>query len=83
MFGDRENHLSNLRRHRKVVFSGLPNRRLNTLPAHMSHEFRLHHAKADAEAVGRVLLAMMNYANASTPLELLQKRALVARRFCN
>jgi len=64
------------------VWPELPNHRLSTLTAHIGHEFRHHHAQFDAEAAGRVLLAMMKKANANTPRELLQKVGMVPRRFC-
>ncbi len=41
------------------VWPELPNHKLNTLAAHIGHEFQHHHAQADAEAAGRVLVAMM------------------------
>jgi DNA polymerase-3 subunit epsilon len=63
------------------VWPDLPDHKLNTLAAHIGHEFHHHHAQADAEAAGRVLLAMMKDASVNTPSELLQKAGLVARRF--
>lgn len=63
------------------IWPDLPNHQLNTLAAHIGHEFHHHHAQADAEAAGRVLLAMMQHANAKTPSELLQKAGMVPRRF--
>jgi hypothetical protein len=53
------------------------------LAVHIGHDFNHHHAQADAEAAGRVLLAMMKDANANTPRELLQKTGLEPKRFCN
>ena len=44
----------------KRVWPELPNHQLSTLAAHIGHEFNHHHAQADAETAGRVLLAMMN-----------------------
>jgi hypothetical protein len=38
--------------------------------------FTHHHAQADADAAGRVLLAMMKHLNVNTPRELLQKAAI-------
>ena len=64
------------------IWPDLPNHQLNTLAAHIGHEFHHHNAQADAEAAGRVLLAMMKYVTATTPSELLQKAGLVPRRFC-
>jgi DNA polymerase III alpha subunit (gram-positive type) len=74
----------------EVVLAGgaLPGRwhehNLATLTAHIGHEFNHHHAQADAdaEAAGRVLLAMMKHANATTPRDLLQKASLQPKRFC-
>jgi DNA polymerase-3 subunit epsilon len=59
----------------------LPDHRLNTLAAHVGHEFRHHHAQADAEAAGRVLLAMMRDANAKTPAELIGKAGVSLQHF--
>ncbi len=64
------------------IWPDLPSHGLDTLAAHIGHEFHHHHAQADAEAAGRVLLVMMKKANAVTPRELLQKAGLVPRRFC-
>jgi DNA polymerase-3 subunit epsilon len=64
------------------VWPDLPDHRLNTLAAHIGHEFHHHHAQSDAEAAGRVLLAMMEHVNAKTPSELLQKAGIVPTRFC-
>lgn len=44
-------------------------------------ENNIHHAKDDAEAAGRVLLAMMQYANVTTPRELLEKTGIEPTRF--
>jgi DNA polymerase-3 subunit epsilon len=64
------------------VWPELPSHSLNTLAAHIGHEFNHHHAQSDAEAAGRVLLAMMQHMNANTPRELLRKTGLVPRHFC-
>ncbi len=64
------------------IWPDLPNHKLNTLAAHIGHAFHHHHAQADAEAAGRVLLAMMKHVDAKTPSELLQKAGMVPRRFC-
>ena len=66
----------------KRVWPDLPNHKLNTLATHIGHKFHHHNAQADAEAAGRVLLAMMKQVNAKTPRELLQKAGMVPRRFC-
>ena len=63
------------------IWPDLPNHQLDTLAAHIGHEFRHHHAQSDAETAGRVLLAMMKHTDATTPAELLQKTGMAARRF--
>ena len=63
------------------VWPELPNHQLSTLTAHIGHKFNHHHAQSDAEAAGRVLLAMMEKANANTTRELLQKAGMVPRGF--
>ena len=63
------------------VWPELENHQLATLTAHIGHQFNHHHAQADAEAAGRVLLAMMKQVNATTPRELLQKAGTEAKRF--
>ena len=63
------------------VWPDLPDRQLKTLAAHIGHEFNHHHAQSDAEAAGRVLLAMMKQANANTPRELLQIMGVETKRF--
>jgi len=63
------------------VWPELPNHRLSTLAAHIGHKFNHHQAQADAEAAGRVLLAMMKYTQANTPSQLLQKAGMTPKRF--
>jgi DNA polymerase-3 subunit epsilon len=63
------------------IWPHLPDHKLDTLAAHIGHEFHHHHAQADAEAAGRVLVAMMQHANAKTPFELLQKAGMGPKRF--
>jgi DNA polymerase III subunit epsilon len=55
------------------IWPELTDHKLNTLAAHIGHEFNHHHAQSDAEAAGQVLLAMMKHAKAKTLHELLQK----------
>lgn len=43
----------------RQVWPHLPNHQLSTLCTHIGHDFHHHHAQSDAEAAGRVLLAMM------------------------
>jgi DNA polymerase-3 subunit epsilon len=64
------------------VWPELPSHGLKALTAHIGHKFNHHHAQADAEAAGRVLLAMMKHANANTPRELLEKVGVEPKRFC-
>ena len=64
------------------IWPDLQNHKLETVAAHIGHAFRHHNAQADAEAAGRVLLAMMKQVNANTPTELLRKAGVVPRRFC-
>jgi DNA polymerase-3 subunit epsilon len=64
------------------IWPELPNHQLSTLAAHIGHSFNHHHAQADAEAAGRVLLAMMKEVNATTPSELLHKTGMEPKRFC-
>ena len=63
------------------IWPDLPNHQLNTLAAHIGHEFQHHHAQSDAEAAGRVLLAMMKTVDATTPRQLLQKAGIESKRF--
>jgi len=63
------------------VWPDLPSHSLKTLTTHIGHKFNHHHAQADAEAAGRVLLAMMEYTNATTPRELLKKTGLMPASF--
>jgi DNA polymerase-3 subunit epsilon len=64
------------------VWPDLPSHGLKALTAHIGHDFNHHHAQADAEAAGRVLLAMMKHTNATTPRELLKKTGLMPSSFC-
>ena len=64
------------------IWPDLPDHRLDTLAAHIGYEFHHHNAQSDAEAAGRVLLAMMKQVSANTPSELLQKAGMVPRRSC-
>ena len=64
------------------VWPDLPSHSLKALTAHIVHDFHHHHAQADAEAAGRVLLSMMKYSNAITPHELLHKAGMEPKRFC-
>ena len=66
----------------KRIWPDLPDHQLSTLAEHIGHQFNHHHAQSDAEAAGRVLLAMMKSVGANTPSELLQNARMVSRRFC-
>lgn len=63
------------------VWPELARHNLKALTEHIGHEFNHHHAQSDAEAAGRVLLAMMKHGNATTPRELLQKVGMEAKLF--
>jgi DNA polymerase III subunit epsilon len=63
------------------VWPELPNHQLSTLTAHIGHQFHHHQAKDDAEAAGRVLLAMMKHVQAATPCELVQKTGMEPKQF--
>ena len=63
------------------IWPDLPHHNLKALAAHIGHEFDHHHAQADAEAAGRVLLAMMKCVGATTPSDLLKKVELESKRF--
>ena len=52
------------------VWPNLPRHTLGALATHIGHQFQHHHAQADAEAAGRLLLAMMGHAKVQTPVEL-------------
>lgn len=62
------------------IWPNLPNHQLGTLAAHIGHTFNHHHAQADAEAAGWVLLAIMREVGASTLLELEQETGISASR---
>ena len=64
------------------VWPELENHQLATLTAYIGHQFNHHHAQSDAEAAGRVLLAMMKQVNATTPRELLRKARVAPNRYC-
>jgi DNA polymerase III subunit epsilon len=66
----------------KHLWPDLPNPRLGALAAHVGHAFHHHNPQADAEAAGRVLLAIMDHVSAKTPRELLDKTRRVPRGFC-
>jgi len=63
------------------VWPELPNHRLSTLTKHIGHKLNHHQAQSDAEAAGRVLLAMIKEANANTPQECLNKAGMESKRF--
>ena len=52
------------------VWPELPSHTLGALAEYIGHQFDHHHAQADAEAAGRVLLALMQHAKVQTPVEL-------------
>lgn len=65
----------------RQVWPGLPDHRLDTVAAHIGHTFNHHHAGADAEAAGLLLLAMMREAGVKTAWELGQKTRIVSKIF--
>ena len=65
----------------RQVWPELPNHKLSTLAAHIGLEFQHHHAQADAEAAGRVLLAMMKQTKVTATQELLQRTGIGLERF--
>lgn len=62
------------------IWPELPSHSLSNLAAHIGHEFNHHHAQADAEAAGRVLLAMMKEVGATTRAELSLKAGIEVKR---
>lgn len=56
------------------VWPELSNHRLNTLAAHIGLEFNHHHAQADAEAAGQVMLAIMEQVDTTMLVELCKKQ---------
>ena len=65
----------------KRVWPEMPSHNLKALTAHIGHDFNHHHAQADAEAAGQLMLAMMRHMNATSLLELLDKVRLVTKQF--
>ena len=63
-------HLCTCRLARKL-WPDLPSHTLGALCAHIGHSFQHHDACEDAEAAGRVLLAMMKHQGVDNPMELL------------
>jgi DNA polymerase-3 subunit epsilon len=57
----------------RQVWPELSSHSLDVLAEHIGHSFHHHHAAADAEAAGRVLLAMMTEAKALTVAVLVEK----------
>lgn len=58
------------------VWPQLPDHQLSTLAARIGHNFKHHHAGEDAEAAGRILLAMMKEKNVAGPRALGGTRSL-------
>jgi DNA polymerase-3 subunit epsilon len=63
------------------VWPDLPDHKLSTVATHIGHEFQHHHAQSDAEAAGRVLLAMMKCMKAGTLPDLVEKAGKLPRHF--
>jgi DNA polymerase-3 subunit epsilon len=64
------------------IWPDMPEHRVNNLAAHIGHEFRHHHTQPDAEAAGRVLLALLKRESANMPSGLMQRDGIGPRRFC-
>jgi len=54
----------------KRIWRNLENYQLHTVAAHIGHQFDHHQAQPDAEAAGRILLAVMIQKGISTPRDL-------------
>ncbi|MCF7787059.1 MAG: hypothetical protein K9N47_13115 [Prosthecobacter sp.] len=63
------------------VWPELVNHQLNVLAKHIGLEFQHHHAQADAEAAGRLLLAMMRKINISDLDALIQRTGIPLQMF--
>jgi DNA polymerase III subunit epsilon len=63
------------------VWPDLPNHKLSTLAAHIGFDFNHHHAQADAEAAGQVMVAMMKQAKVTATQELLQQTGITLESF--
>ena len=63
------------------VWPELPNHQLSTLMSHIGRQFNHHHAQSDAEASGRVLLAMMQKVSVSTLGGLIEVTGINPKRF--
>jgi len=64
------------------VWPTLANHQLDTVVEHIGHQFQHHHAGADAEAAGRVMLAMMKQVGVKTSRELAQALGVEIGQFC-
>ncbi len=58
------------------IWPQLPDHQLCTVAAHVGHSFNHHHAGEDAEAAGRILLAMMQERKVAGPKELAELAGL-------
>lgn len=63
------------------VWPELSNHRLNTIAAHIGHEFQHHHAQADAVAAGHVMLAAMRHMEAGTLEDLMSRTSGLVEGF--
>lgn len=63
------------------VWPNLPSHGLASLTAHIGHVFQHHNAQADAEAAGRVLLAMLEDTHAGNPKALMDSFGIPIERF--
>ena len=58
------------------VWPGLPSHNLGALASHIGHDFQHHDAQADAEAAGRVFLAIVHETGAATLSDLIEKTGI-------
>lgn len=63
------------------VWPNLPSHGLGSVTAHIGHVLQHHNAQADAEAAGRVLLAMLKDTEAQNPNALMRNAGIELRRF--
>jgi DNA polymerase III subunit epsilon len=61
------------------IWPDLPDHKLSTLAARIGFQLNYHHAQSDAEAAGRVLLAMMKQLDTKTPADFSQRSGVAVR----
>jgi len=65
----------------REAWPGLSRHTLDSVTAHIGHQFKHHHAGQDAEAAGRVILAAMKHAGLGTLGEVIEKLGLETQQF--